>query len=195
MHTKSPHLKTLDCCLQKPPPWLQPRTQRHLATGGAGFPLCWVHSSRISWGHLQWRECGSCFISNGNGTGDINPAFGKSRLFLTPFTACSGPLVLDIQGHSSEIQPWGLLPFSGSGPGKLLTPFKPRDAGQCLPLLCPTPAPTRKRGQRNKAGVERWRMVSSPSSLTHSRSKSSDSSLLPQPLYRSAKTNQRESIE
>ena len=94
-------------------------------------------------------------FQNGNGTGDFNPALGKSCLFLTPFTGCLGPFVLDIQGHSSETQPWGLLPFSESGLGKLLTPFKPRDAGQFLPLLCPTPAPTRKRGQRNQAGVQR----------------------------------------
>lgn len=39
LHTNSPHLKTLDCCLQKPPPRLQPRTQRRLATrGGGAFP-------------------------------------------------------------------------------------------------------------------------------------------------------------
>lgn len=134
-------------------------------------------------------------FQNGNGTGDFNPALGKSCLFLTPFTGCLGPFVLDIQGQSSETQPWGLLPFSESGPGKLLTPFKPRDAGQFLPLLCPTPAPTKKQGQRNQAGVQRWRMVSSsPSSLTHSRSKSSDSSLLPQPLE-VLRANQRESTK
>lgn len=74
-------------------------------------------------------------FQNGNGAGDFNPALGKSCLFLTPFTRCSGPFVLDIQGHSSETQPWGLLPFSESGPGKLLTPFKPRNAGQFLPHL------------------------------------------------------------
>lgn len=132
-------------------------------------------------------------FQNGNGAGDFNPALGKSCLFLTPFMRCSGPFVLDIQGHSSETQPWGLLPFSESGPGKLLTAFKPRDAGLFLPLLCPTSAPTRKRGRRNQAGAERWRMVSSsPSSLTHSRFKSSESSLPRQPLE-VLRANQRES--
>lgn len=68
------------------------------------------------------------------------------------FPGGSGPLVLDIQGHSSDAQPHGLLPFSVSGPGEQQASLRLRDADESLLLLGPTPASPAQGGGEGAGG-------------------------------------------